>query len=322
MFTTKTAHDGLRPFDPLFHLGGMVALMETAFSAGMTASERAAMNELRLMRYLPPLWALGGVFTGYVWLANGRVVGNATLTRLDEEGRRWQISNVAVDPKFRRRGIARQLMRVALDRLRSHGAWWALLEVRAENIAAQGLYRELGFACLEAFSEMRLEHIGPIEPSEGLALRSASLGDGQRLYQLAKISTPKEWREARPLDEAAFGFGWESWLAEKMLSLLHIRDVRRWAIGEAELEAALTIEAQQLSFDPHASHRLQVLVHPDRRGRFEDDLVAIGLQALRDYHRRPVEAKVARSHPELVAALERFGFTATRTLEQWGVRLN
>ena len=56
------------------------------------------------------------------------------------------INNLAVDPRWRRRGIAAALLTAALDRGLAGGARAAYLEVRVSNLAAQGLYRRFHFA--------------------------------------------------------------------------------------------------------------------------------------------------------------------------------
>lgn len=60
-------------------------------------------------------------------------------------GHELHINNVAVDTRWRRRGIAGALLGAALDHGRARGARRAFLEVRASNLAAQGLYRRFGF---------------------------------------------------------------------------------------------------------------------------------------------------------------------------------
>ena len=52
-----------------------------------------------------------------------------------------EILNVAVDPPFRRRGVARCLIQQLLANFRGK----AFLEVRASNLAARKLYHSLGF---------------------------------------------------------------------------------------------------------------------------------------------------------------------------------
>lgn len=56
-----------------------------------------------------------------------------------------QVLNVAVDPAYRRRGIAAALLRRAIAECRVRGMVSAWLEVRAGNKAAIALYGDLGF---------------------------------------------------------------------------------------------------------------------------------------------------------------------------------
>ena len=55
------------------------------------------------------------------------------------------IGTFAVHSDFRRHGIGRQLMVHALKSAADEGAARAWLEVRRSNVAAQALYKELGF---------------------------------------------------------------------------------------------------------------------------------------------------------------------------------
>lgn len=55
------------------------------------------------------------------------------------------INNLAVHPRWRQQGIARELLRAALQHGQERGARVAYLEVRASNQAAQALYRQARF---------------------------------------------------------------------------------------------------------------------------------------------------------------------------------
>ncbi len=55
------------------------------------------------------------------------------------------ITNVAVDPAFRRRGLGRRLMLCMMRTARLFGAAMMTLEVRETNLGAQALYAGLGF---------------------------------------------------------------------------------------------------------------------------------------------------------------------------------
>jgi ribosomal-protein-alanine N-acetyltransferase len=55
------------------------------------------------------------------------------------------VINILVAPSQRRRGIAKGLMTAMLEYATELGIARCLLEVRASNLAAQGLYQSLGF---------------------------------------------------------------------------------------------------------------------------------------------------------------------------------
>jgi [ribosomal protein S18]-alanine N-acetyltransferase len=55
------------------------------------------------------------------------------------------ITNIAVAPSYRRRGLARMLMVVLMRRAIERQATAATLEVRVSNVAAQRLYHRFGF---------------------------------------------------------------------------------------------------------------------------------------------------------------------------------
>jgi N6-L-threonylcarbamoyladenine synthase len=74
----------------------------------------------------------------------GRLAGYAGLLapRGSDDG---DIQTIAVSPDFRRRGLARILMRTLIGEARSRGASAVFLEVRADNPSARALYDSLGF---------------------------------------------------------------------------------------------------------------------------------------------------------------------------------
>ena len=70
------------------------------------------------------------------------VVGYAGVQVILDEG---YITNVAVRPEYRRRGVAGKLLRVFLDFAKAHQLAFLTLEVRASNAPAMALYEGLGF---------------------------------------------------------------------------------------------------------------------------------------------------------------------------------
>ena len=73
----------------------------------------------------------------------GKVVGYAGLLVVADEG---YITNVAVRPDCRRRGVAGQILQVFLDFAQAQGLAFLTLEVRDSNAPAAALYASLGFA--------------------------------------------------------------------------------------------------------------------------------------------------------------------------------
>ena len=73
---------------------------------------------------------------------SGRVVGYAGLQVILDEG---YITNIAVRPECRRRGVAAKLLQVFLDFGQANRLSFLTLEVRASNYAAIALYGSRGF---------------------------------------------------------------------------------------------------------------------------------------------------------------------------------
>ncbi|RMH55806.1 MAG: ribosomal-protein-alanine N-acetyltransferase [Candidatus Hydrogenedentota bacterium] len=74
--------------------------------------------------------------------SDGRLVGFLFSWSIFED---LHINNIAVLPRYRRRGIGRRLLQEAMERARVLGARNVLLEVRRSNAAAARFYERLGF---------------------------------------------------------------------------------------------------------------------------------------------------------------------------------
>jgi len=79
---------------------------------------------------------------GWVLTEDGRVVSMVIVWMILDEA---HVATVATHPHFRRRGFAKKLLTTSLLAAREEGAEQALLEVRAHHVAAQNIYREIGF---------------------------------------------------------------------------------------------------------------------------------------------------------------------------------
>ena len=73
---------------------------------------------------------------------DGRLVGYACLEWVLDEG---SLTNLAVMPTYRRRGIAEALTQKLLDYAKALSLQFVTLEVRVSNTPASNLYRKTGF---------------------------------------------------------------------------------------------------------------------------------------------------------------------------------
>lgn len=146
---------GLRPFDVSRDLRPVADLIESCFSETLGDDGFRYLRQMRAAARNPRFlsWAasvseyVSLPLSGFVWEENGRVVGNLSLIPFNTlSGRIYLIANVAVHPDYRRRGIARELTKKALDHVRGRrrveSVW---LHVRSDNPPAIQLYTAMGF---------------------------------------------------------------------------------------------------------------------------------------------------------------------------------
>jgi ribosomal-protein-alanine N-acetyltransferase len=74
-----------------------------------------------------------------------RVIGYIIYWKIQEE---VQISNFAIHPDFRQKGIGEAVMRSVINAIQRDGGVYVFLEVRPSNLAARNLYKKLGFKVL------------------------------------------------------------------------------------------------------------------------------------------------------------------------------
>ena len=80
----------------------------------------------------------------FVAVLDGEVIGYIT-TRPQPDAGIGQIPNMAVDARYRRRGVASRLIEHALDHLRACGMRVAKIETLVQNAQGQTLYPSFGF---------------------------------------------------------------------------------------------------------------------------------------------------------------------------------
>lgn len=78
----------------------------------------------------------------FVYEENGNILGYAGIYHILDEG---HITNIAVHPNFRNKGIGKMLIAKIIEYAKENGISALTLEVRKSNIIAQSLYKKFGF---------------------------------------------------------------------------------------------------------------------------------------------------------------------------------
>jgi ribosomal-protein-alanine N-acetyltransferase len=161
----KPRRDGSWPTEGRFRIRRGVP----ADAAALAAIERQAFgdpwSEASFRESLGAAWSFGLVAE-----EEDRIVGYLIAREAVGTG---EILNLAVDPSYRRSGIARALLDAGLAVLRQRAVDEVFLEVRVSNEAAQALYRGAEF---RPVGRRRAYYRNPVE--DALVLRRA-LGGAQ-----------------------------------------------------------------------------------------------------------------------------------------------
>ena len=209
---------GIRAINTKTDLPALADLLEIAFSEKMDSSGRAAIQQMRDMGrigILNRLFATSlakGVHRSFVWVENGRLLGNISLYSEKfpyQNTRAWILANIAVLPQHRKKGIATQLVVTALDALKTKGVNEIYLQVDEENKNARQLYQKLGFIEENAFGIWIRKRNSPIphQNKNGEEVVRSSAVFREKEYRLARKTRPVErggigW--LRPLDRREF----------------------------------------------------------------------------------------------------------------------
>jgi ribosomal protein S18 acetylase RimI-like enzyme len=309
---------GLRPLDVLRDLDGIGRLIDIAFADDIAQEGSQFLQELTFLTIASPaMWALRRIsadmrdaFDGYVWIEDGRVVGNVTLTRDEAERRVWTISNVAVHPDHRRRSIARSLMEATLDTVADRGGGLVVLQVKADNRAAYDLYTRLGFRLVDGVVTTRFA--GRLTAPLPLAARARRLGDGEggRLFELLRSARHADAERIRPLRLANYSRSLWRRLLDAGEDTLR-QEQRVWlAVGSSDMEAAARVHTRQ-----EGGNTIDITIRPDRRGQVEEAIVHSALAACATAD-RAITAHVRSQDEHVQALLQELGFQEVRHLHR------
>jgi RimJ/RimL family protein N-acetyltransferase len=260
-----------------------------------------------------------GVGLGYVWIEDGRLVGNTSVypTHLPT-GPGWIIANVAVHPDYRGRGIATRLVQASLDMIRQRRRGRSspvILQVEADNATAQRIYTRLGFVAERSWTQWRRSSTVRTPPPYDYTNHASIYITRRR---------PNEWREEFALAQrlrpsALGGMGWlrplhpslfRPPLLKRLGDLISFRSIERLVIrgDRDELRAVMWLESAFAA----SSVQVTLMVAPEFQGEYDEALINLAAR------RFSLRSAVSLEHPTddltTAAVLQRYSFHPQRTL--------
>lgn len=102
-----------------------------------------------------------------------------------------------VHPNYRRKGIARKLLKNALDWIRKKKMKKAVLYVISANVPAKNLYTNFGFREFEKIAYLlgNIDSLSQPENIEGIRIRNFQKNDIDAVYELTKSSEDQKHLE-------------------------------------------------------------------------------------------------------------------------------
>ena len=312
---------GPRPINLRRDVQGVLALLNRVFRPALDAEGRRALSNLSLSNQpwvVLRLRQLADDFVpGFVWEESGQIVGNVSLLTTNVDGR-YVVANVAVHPEHRRRGIARTLMELAIDKIEGRDGREILLQVEERNTPAIALYDQLGFDIIGAvtswycsYSRMALLPLSPGESGanadESVFLRNLRRGEWAAAWRLDRASMHPDLHWPEPLPRDAYKTGVLRWLG----NLLNGRRAETWVARSRE-EGMVGVGT--ILSEWGRAHTLSLRVHPTWRGRIERILLAKLLRRLQYLPRRTVRMDHPAGDAVTTSLLREANFNDRRTL--------
>jgi len=238
-------------------------------------------------------------FEFFVAEADKRVVGAAMVNK---RGRVGYISTVMVHPDYRRKGIARELLKSAVDYVRRKKMKRAVLHVTSANEAAKSLYTKLGFKKFEKIAYFVGNLDSSLQPAkaEGIQIRNCQKKDADAVYELIKSSEDPKHLEVFDFKkndlktsflERAFRF-----FTENKIVATHNNRL----VGYAQAVYTTANEAGQIA---------NVQVCPEMRSKgIEEMLIHSAVNEIKKIGAKKVLVIVSLKRPEFIAAMGRLGF--------------
>jgi ribosomal protein S18 acetylase RimI-like enzyme len=307
----------IQPLDIRHDLDGLGELVTVAFADDPTTVGTDFRAEIHMLKKVVPILLIlrrvsesfRHSFDGFTIKDQGQFVSLVVTGRLRAKSRRWEIGNVATHPDYRRRGLARRLVKRAIEHARAHGAEACLLEVRAENVPAYDLYRSQGFEHYDSTTVMKLEDLSDVQsvPAEGYTIRPMKYGEWRPRYELAHLEVPQEVQRFIPVSEEDFQVSTLEILFEPIARITQKIDIHRWAFEtDGQLIGTLNLAARRA--EAKLFHSVDMRILPEHRSILAEPMLTLALQTLKSYPRQITRTQIRTSYTDQIETFKEYGF--------------
>jgi len=228
-----------------------------------------------------------------------RLVATTMVTRRGKVG---HISTVMVHPTYRRKGIARKLMKNALDYIQKKKMEKAVLHIVSTNMPAKSLYTKLDFKEFEKIMYLvgNVDSFSQPENVKGIQIRNFQKNDMNAVYELIKSSEDPKHLET-------FNFKKNDLKTSFIQRIFHFSTENKIV---ALCDNRIVGYVQAIYTTPNEAGRIRnVQVKPQMRSKgIEEMLICSGINEIRKVGTKKVQGTASLKRPELIAAMKRLGF--------------
>jgi len=309
----------IRPFRLAHDLPALADLVEVSFGEDLCRTNSQIVVEMRDMASwgltLRLLAMLGSPYRGLVWEEDGHILGNITMVR--ERKGIWSLSNVAVSPEARGRGIASALLDAAITSLRDSGAQHLTLQVRPENQIAVGMYQRRGFVSIDRIEELFVHaDLWPVSighPSNSVVIRRPSRQDVPGIIKLINESRSELVRQLDDTRDEQWQRGtWRAAARALGTSLKGQQRIDLLAVSDGVPLGVAWATVRLFGL----AHEIGLYVSAGNHGHVAESLLDRLLAELAPLPRRDLHASISALQPQTLEAFHRVGFETVRVLDR------
>ncbi len=306
-----TTNPHVRQIDPWRDGRAVANLLESAFRDEIIDDTgQRLINSLRNYGMFDALSF--GFGTGFVWVEDGQLVGNASVQKNFTRRDTWVVGNVATAQNCRNRGIGRAVVEACVNYAMSKGARFVALQADVTNAPALHLYEKVGFERMGEVSHYMRPSVRA-QPASGIdtamRIRKARWSDQHAVWALAMRNMPDALTYAEPYDAGMYRLG----LRWSFMNALN-GNPEQWLVMERAQDRQIAGAVRTRVNIDGSNHFVDLLLGDDTGMSEGQALLRKAMARFDEYIAKPIYAAQSLPHDAAHAALYAERFQLNRTL--------